>query len=250
MASTAVKAISLHKAIAANGSWSRRIAGALIVKGDVTLNGKVCRRPEIRVVPTDEIRVKNQVIETSAPPARMWKYHKPPGLITTRHDPQGRPTIFDALPLDLPRVVSVGRLDVYSEGLMLLTTSGQLARQLELPSSAFIRRYNVLVTGSRHITSDIVMTLDRGLELPDGLKLKPITAQVSPPHATGRRWVAMSLREGKKREIRRCWEYFGFGVSRLIRVGYGPFDLDHLPPGQFEKVADVQGTIRASRSSK
>lgn len=232
--------LGLQKFLARTGQWSRRAAQALVLNGRVMLNSQRTRSPAVRVCEGDSVQVDGGPPLQLPPPEshRLWRYHKPPGLITTHSDPKGRPTVFDAVRiLGLPRVVSAGRLDVDSEGLLLLTTSGPLSRFFELPASGFRRTYHVLLaTGERQITDEMLHTLRSGIELPGGTRFAPMQVEPEPPRAGGRCWVRMVLAEGKKREIRRAWEAYNFPVLQLMRVAYGPFELGRLSPGTVMEV--------------
>jgi len=198
---------ALEKALGATGRWSRSQAGAIIKEGRVNLNGETCRKPGVRVdAHTDKIAVDGELVLLGAAEPRLFRFHKPVGLITTDSDPQGRPTVFSALPQGLPRLMTVGRLDMKTEGLLMLTTSGPLARMLELPSSGMERQYRAqLATGSeRSVTAEMIAELARGLTLNDGTSFRPITAMVEDREGGGRgsAWVRMTLVEGKKHEVR------------------------------------------------
>jgi 23S rRNA pseudouridine2605 synthase len=237
--------VALAKLVARSGV-SRRVADTLVRDARVTLNGEVCRTGQTRVISDDTVAVDGVRVEISSEQPRVWRFHKPVGLITTHDDPQGRPTVFSALPPDMPRVISVGRLDVRSQGLLLLTTSGKLAGRLEHPSSAFLRSYDVQIAlGRRSVTDEMLAAMESGLTLADGFRFRPMQVERMPAvrdfsAAEGHRgspgWFEVHLREGKKHEVRRAWRHFGFDVSRLIRVGYGPFILGGLPPGECEEV--------------
>jgi 23S rRNA pseudouridine2605 synthase len=166
------------------------------------------------------------------PETRLWRYHKPSGLISTHRDPTGRPTVFDCLPKELGRVVSVGRLDLSSEGLLLLTTSGKLARHLELPSTGWTRRYRVRAFGS--VNAAKLAELKRGVTV-GGVRYGPIVARVDRQKQSNV-WLTVSLTEGKNREVRRVLEHLGLTVNRLIRIGFGPFQLGNLAPGEIVEV--------------
>eukprot|EP00965_Chrysotila_dentata_P182126 6013926-Pleurochrysis_carterae.AAC.3 len=173
----------------------------------------------------------------AAPLPRLWRYYKPAGLLTTHKDPEGRPTVFDSLPPSLPRVVSVGRLDMQTEGLLLLTDSGQFARMLELPDAKIERLYEVqLVTGSRGIDQQMLHEIEAGIVFADGTRLRKIDVRVV-SQGERRATLTMRLREGKKREVRRIWEeHFGFRVRKLQRRAYGPFQIGLLDPGELKEV--------------
>ncbi|MGQ3031316.1 MAG: pseudouridine synthase, partial [Ferrovibrionaceae bacterium] len=162
-----------------------------------------------------------------AEPSRLWLYHKPKGLVTSHRDPQGRPTVFASLPPGLPRVISVGRLDFNSEGLLLLTNDGEIARRMELPSTGWLRRYRVRVHGAPD--QKVLDRLDQGITV-DGIAYGSIKAAVDKVQGSNT-WLTMTLREGKNREIRKVLDFFGMPVSRLIRVAYGPFQLGQLEEG-------------------
>ncbi|RMD95170.1 MAG: pseudouridine synthase, partial [Alphaproteobacteria bacterium] len=165
-------------------------------------------------------------------PPRLWLYHKPAGLVTTARDEKGRPTIFDRLPPDLPRVMPVGRLDINSEGLLLLTNDGEIKRRLELPSTGWLRRYRVRVKGTP--TEDMLAPLREGLTL-EGERFQPMQVTVDRQQGANA-WLTVGIREGKKREIRRAMEAVGLTVNRLIRISYGPFQLGQLKPGEVREV--------------
>jgi 23S rRNA pseudouridine2605 synthase len=163
----------------------------------------------------------------------LWRYHKPAGLVTSHRDPEGRPTVFASLPPHLPRVVSVGRLDINSEGLLLLTNDGELARRLELPAQGWIRRYRARVHGD--VTQKDLDRLANGVTL-DGVRYGPVTAELERTKGHNS-WVTVSLKEGKNREVKRLMEHLGLKVARLIRVSFGPFHLGHLPEGAVDEIA-------------
>jgi 23S rRNA pseudouridine2605 synthase len=226
----------LAKAIAASGLCSRRAAEALIAESKVTVDGTPVTTPAFTVTPDQVIAVAGKRLQRVAP-IRLFLYHKPPGLITTHRDPQGRPTVFDALPRTLPRVVSVGRLDLNSEGLLLLTTSGALARALELPANALPRRYRVRAFGA--MTQSMLEAMRKGPTV-EGIHYGPMEVSLGENYTlTGRPgnyWLNVTLREGKNREIRRVFAYFDCKVSRLMRMAYGPFELGSLPRAEIKEV--------------
>jgi 23S rRNA pseudouridine2605 synthase len=203
----------------------------MIAEGRVSIDGKVAATPAINVTSANRITVDGQAL--AAPErVRLWLYNKPKGLITSHRDPANRPTVFAALPDAMPPVISVGRLDLNAEGLLLLTNDGAVARRLELPSTGWIRRYRVRVFGTPDAKA--LAKLARGLTV-DGVTFGPITATVE--RGTGANcWLAVSLREGKNREIRKAMEAIGHPVSRLIRVAYGPFQLGKLESGEVREV--------------
>lgn len=233
----------IAKVIAAAGICSRRDAERLIEQGRVRVNGNTLSTPATLVEPSDVIEVDGQRVKVKQQAPRLFRYHKPAGLMTTHKDPEGRPTVFEYLPPHLPRVVSVGRLDYDSEGLLLLTTSGELSRALELPMNAMARSYRVRVNGQ--ITDKHLHMLARGVEI-EGEKFRPIDVVPDTDKTSGRnRWLTVTLREGKNREIRRVFEYFGYPVSRLIRVGYAGIELGDLAPNEVKEVpaGDVEALL-------
>ena len=222
----------IAKAMARAGLCSRRDAEKLIAEGRVTLNGEKVTTPATKVGENDLITVDGRPI-AEAEPARLWRYHKPAGLVTTHRDPAGRATVFASLPKHLPRVVSVGRLDVNSEGLLLLTNDGALARKLELPSEGWTRRYRVRLFGK--VTQADLDRLARGIAIA-GVRYGPVIAELERakgPYA----WANVSLTEGKNREVKRLMEHLGLKVARLIRVAYGPFHLGQLAEGAVEEIS-------------
>ena len=221
----------IAKVLARAGIASRRDAEKLIEAGRVTLNGKVLKTPAVKVTSRDKIEFDGQRVSAKEP-TRLWRYHKPSGLLTSHKDPQGRPTVFEHLPEGLPRVISVGRLDMTSEGLLLLTNDGELARMLELPSTAWARRYRARAYG--RITQDRLDTLKDGIII-DGVPTGPIEATIDRQQGDNA-WIDVTLREGKNREVRRALDTVGLRVNRLIRVSYGPFQLATLPSGEVEEV--------------
>jgi 23S rRNA pseudouridine2605 synthase len=220
----------IAKMIARAGVCSRRDAERLIEAGRVVVNGKKIKSPALNVSASDKILVDDKPLPQQEP-VRLWRYHKPRGRMTSHKDPQGRPTVFDALPDHLPRVISVGRLDFNTEGLMLLTTDGDLARHLELPSTGWRRRYKVRAFGK--VTQAQLDTLKNGITI-ENVRYGEISAQLEREGVNP--WINMSITEGKNREVRRVMEHLGLKVSRLIRLSYGPFQLNDLKPGSVEEV--------------
>lgn len=227
----------IAKVIARAGLASRRGAEEMIAAGRVTVNGQAIESPALNVLPTDKITVDNTPLTEPDKP-RLWRYHKPAGLVTTTKDEQGRETIFDKLPEDLPRVLSVGRLDLNSEGLLLLTNDGGIKRKLELPSTGWLRRYRVRVHGKPDDAT--FAPLRDGLTL-EGERFQPMQLTLDRQQGANA-WVTVGLREGKNREIRRAMEAVGLTVNRLIRLSYGPFQLGDLKSGNVEEVR--QKTMR------
>jgi 23S rRNA pseudouridine2605 synthase len=221
----------IAKAIAHAGLCSRRDAEAWIAAGRVAVNGKVLTTPAHVVSPQDSITVDGKPLP-EAQTARLWRYHKRRGLVTSHKDPQGRKTVFEVLPPELPRVVSVGRLDINTEGLLLLTTDGALARHLELPSTGWLRRYRVRAHG--RVTQEALDRLRQGVTL-DGIQYGPVEARIDREKGSNL-WLTIALREGKNREVKRIAEHLGLTVNRLIRVSFGPFALGDLPEGAVEEV--------------
>jgi 23S rRNA pseudouridine2605 synthase len=234
----------IAKLLARAGVASRHGAEAMIAAGRVSVDGVVLATPAVKVAPGQDVRVDGEPI-AQAEPARLFRYHKPAGLLVTRHDPEGRPTVFDHLPKELPRLMAVGRLDFNSEGLLLLTNDGGLARVLELPSTGWIRRYRVRAHG--RVTQGELDKLAKGLTV-DGERFGPIRAKLeaTKDRAKDRAardgkgaanvWITVALEEGKKREVRRALETLGLTVNRLIRVAYGPFQLGALERGEVAEV--------------
>ena len=224
----------IAKVMARAGVCSRRDAEAWIETGRVSLNGRVLKSPAINVGPDDQIDIDGAPLPQRER-TRLFLFHKPSGLVTSAHDPEGRPTVFAFLNSnygDLPRVVSVGRLDINTEGLLLVTNDGGLARALELPATGWTRRYRVRAHG--HITQAQLDVLRQGVTI-DSVKYAPIEALLERVQGANA-WIAMTLTEGKNREVKRVMEHLGLDVTRLIRVSYGPFQLNDLTPGAIEEV--------------
>ncbi|MCH8188154.1 MAG: rRNA pseudouridine synthase [Proteobacteria bacterium] len=221
----------IAKAIARAGVCSRRQAERLIAEGRVTLDGTRLDSPAVNVAAGARITIDGKPLPAPAP-VGLWRYHKPKGLITTAHDPQGRPTVFEALPPDLGRVLSIGRLDLNSEGLLLLTNDGALKRRLELPAGAWTRRYRVRVHG--RVEPAALAGLAGGVTV-SGVDYGPIQAELERQSGSNA-WLSMAFAEGKNREVRRVLEHLGLTVNRLIRIAYGPFQLGRLARGQVDAV--------------
>lgn len=221
----------IAKRLARAGLCSRRDAERWITDGRVAVNGTTLDSPACVVRPGDIVQVDGKVIPEPEP-ARLWRYHKPSGLVTTARDEKGRATVFERLPPDMPRVISIGRLDLTTEGLLLLTNDGELARFLELPATGWTRRYRVRVFGE--VDEKKLADLEKGPTI-EGVKYGPIEAALD--RIQGRNaWLTVSLKEGKNREIRKVMEALGLQVNRLIRVAYGPFQLGKLEEGAVEEV--------------
>lgn len=221
----------IAKVLARAGVASRREAERYIEAGRVSVNGKVIDSPALNVTARDRIAVDGKPLAEAEPP-RLWRYYKPLGLVTSARDEKGRDTVFDHLPEDLPRVMSIGRLDLNSEGLLLLTNDGELKRRLELPSTGWMRKYRVRVNGS--VDDPLLEPLRRGI-VADGEKFQPMLVTLDRQQGANA-WLTVGIREGKNREIRRAMEQVGLKVNRLIRVSYGPFQLGDLPSGGVEEV--------------
>jgi 23S rRNA pseudouridine2605 synthase len=222
----------IAKVIARAGVCSRRDAERLIAQGRVKVNGEPIHSPATKVTAEDHVEVDGKSLPKSEG-ARLWRYHKPPGLIVSHRDPKGRQTVFEALPRHLPRVVSIGRLDLNAEGLLLLTNNGELERQLELPATGWVRRYRVRVHG--RIDERALAQLKDGIEI-DGIRYGTIEASVERRQGSNT-WLSIALKEGKNREIKRVCEHLGLKVGRLIRISYGPFQLGELVRGGIEEVS-------------
>jgi 23S rRNA pseudouridine2605 synthase len=230
-AGTAEKGERIAKRIARAGLASRRDAERMIMEGRVRLNGRLVETPATIVAAADRIEVDGAAL-SEPERTRLWLFHKPKGLVTTNRDPEGRPTIFTVLPKELPRVMTVGRLDINTEGLLLLTNDGGLARVLELPATGWLRRYRVRAHGS--IDQTTLDKLRRGISI-GGMVYGGIEAAIERVQGSNL-WLTVGLREGKNREVRRVLEHLGLSVNRLIRISYGPFQLGELEPGGVEEV--------------
>src|SRR5882757_6696050 len=231
MASNQNEGERIAKVIARAGLASRREAEAWIEAGRVAVNGSVIRSPALNVGPKDRITVDGEPLPERER-TRLFLFHKPRGLVTTTADPEGRPTIFGALPKDTPRVVTVGRLDMNTEGLLLLTNDGGLARALELPATGWLRRYRVRAYGQ--IQQARLDGLRNGIVV-DGIRYGAIEATLDREQGDNC-WITFAMREGKNREIRNVLGELGLKVNRLIRLSYGPFQLAELPAGAVEEV--------------
>jgi len=221
----------IAKVIARAGMCSRRDAEKLIAAGRVAVNGETIHSPALNITPDQVVWVDGKPLAEPERP-RLWRYHKPSGLVTTHRDPEGRPTVFQNLPKTLPRVMSIGRLDVNSEGLLLLTNDGALARRMELPAAGWTRKYRVRLFGKVGQTD--LDRLAEGVTIA-GVKYGPVIADLE--RAKGMyAWASVSLTEGKNREVKRLMEFLGLKVARLIRIQYGPFHLGQLDEGAVEEI--------------
>jgi len=221
----------IAKFLARSGVASRRASERLIEEGRIRVNGTVLKTPAFKVTDKDIVLFDNKPIAEKQPP-RLWRYHKPPGLVTSHSDEKGRETVFDTLPKDLGRVISIGRLDINSEGLLLLTNDGELARALELPSTAWQRKYRARAYG--RVTQEQLDTLKNGIAI-EGIPTGPIEAVLDRQKGDNV-WVSVTIREGKNREVRRALDSLDLRVNRLIRTSYGPFQLSNLAKGGVEEV--------------
>jgi 23S rRNA pseudouridine2605 synthase len=227
------------KLLARVGLCSRRDAERWIAAGRVSVDGQVLTTAAVTVTAANDVRVDGVPLPNPER-ARLWRYHKPDGLLTTHRDEKGRPTVFDALPEELPRVISVGRLDLNSEGLLLLTNDGGLARRLELPATGWLRRYKVRVHGE--VNPDRLAALKKGITI-DGVAYGSIEASLERLQGSNA-WISLALREGKNREVRRVLEHLGLPVTRLIRLSFGAFQLGNLARGE---VAEVPKKVLAEQ---
>ncbi len=221
----------IAKVMARAGLCSRREAERWIDAGRVIVNGEKLTSPACVVGPADVVLVDSKPLPTRQE-SRLWRYHKPTGLVTSHRDNEGRQTVFDALPKTLPRVISVGRLDLTSEGLLLLTNDGDLARKLELPATAWTRRYRVRAHG--RAKDEDLEALKKGIKI-DGIRYGPIDAAFE-KRTGANAWLTVSIKEGKNREVRKVMEHLGLTVNRLIRTAYGPFQLGYLKRSEVEEV--------------
>jgi len=221
----------IAKFLARAGVASRRECERLIEAGRVTVNGVVVTHPATLVGKDDAFAVDGRAV-AGLEQSKIWRYHKPAGLVTTARDPQGRPTVFAALPKTLPRLISVGRLDINTEGLLLLTNDGGLARYLEHPAQAIARTYRIRAHGN--VDETAIAKLAKGVTV-DGIRYRPVQTTLDSRHGSNC-WLTMTLREGKSREIKKLLEHVGLQVTRLIRTAYGPFQLGRLAQGAVEEV--------------
>ena len=231
MKDQANKGERIAKIIARAGLASRREAERLILDGRVKVNGNIINSPALNLTINDAIEVDGKLL-SQPEETRLWIYHKPVGLISTSKDEKNRPTIFDNLPKEMPRVLSIGRLDLNSEGLLLLTNDGELKRCLELPSTGWLRRYRVRVKG--RLNDSMLEPLRQGIFV-EGTHFKPM--EISFDRQTGANaWLSIGLREGKNREIRKALAFVGLPVNRLLRISFGDFELGKLKKGEVQEV--------------
>ncbi len=230
----------IAKVIARAGLASRREAETWIAAGRVSVNGALISSPALNVTPADRIAVDGAPLRARER-TRLFLYHKPRGLVTTHSDPEGRDTIFRALPKGLPRLISVGRLDINTEGLLLLTNDGGLARVLELPATGWLRRYRVRALG--RVRQEALDRLRTGVTI-DGIRYGPIEATLDREQGANV-WLTFGIREGKNREVRKVLETLGLRVNRLIRVAFGPFELGDLEDGAVKEIetADLRASL-------
>ena len=221
----------LAKFMARSGVCSRRDAEELIKQKRVTVNGEIIDTPAYNVEGTEKILLDGEKLP-EIEQTRLWIYHKPAGLLTTHKDTEARATVFEHLPIGLPRVISVGRLDLNSEGLLLLTNNGELSRKLELPENGWSRRYKVRVHG--FVNKNKLADLAKGATV-DGINYGPVKVELESQNGTNS-WLVVTLSEGKNREIRKLMKSIGLEVARLIRLSYGPFQLGSLKKGEVREV--------------
>jgi 23S rRNA pseudouridine2605 synthase len=225
-----IKGQRVAKVIARSGFCSRREAEQIISEGRVKVNGVVIETPAT-LITDHSIKIDDKLLTEKQPP-KVWAFHKPRGFITTNKDPKARKTIFEILPKQLPRVVTIGRLDINTEGLLLLTNDGEVARYVELPSSKWSRVYRARVFGK--IDMERLQKLQKGIVI-DGIKYNGITVEMEQERDFNS-WLKISLTEGKNREIKKVLEYFGLKVSRLIRISFGPFQLGKMAVGEVKEI--------------
>ena len=225
----------IAKVIARGSKFSRRDAEKLIADGRVKIDNQIILQPNVNVTSSNNIKLDNKSINFK-PELELYKYYKPRGVLVTHHDPENRKTIFDDLPKKFEKMISIGRLDYDSEGLLLLTNNGDIKRTMELPNNNWKRTYRVRVHG--RVEDDIILKFKKGLKI-DRMRYKPILANIDNT-SNSYTWLTMTLTEGKNREIRNIFEAFGMIVTRLIRVSYGPYKLNKLNKSEFEKLKYIE----------
>ena len=225
----------IAKVIARGSKFSRRDAEKLIADGRVKIDNQIILKPNVNVTSSNNIKLDNKSINFK-PELELYKYYKPRGVLVTHHDPENRKTIFDDLPKKFEKMISIGRLDYDSEGLLLLTNNGDIKRTMELPNNNWKRTYRVRVHG--RVEDDIILKFKKGLKI-DRMHYKPILANIDNT-SNSYTWLTMTLTEGKNREIRNIFEAFGMIVTRLIRVSYGPYKLNKLNKSEFEKLKYIE----------
>ena len=233
----------IAKFMARSGVCSRRDAEDIIRQKRVSVDGVVIDSPAFNVEGTENILLDGEKLP-AIEPTRLWLYYKPQGLVTSHKDERNRDTVFDNLPPEMPRVISVGRLDLNSEGLLLLTNNGELSRKLELPENSWSRRYKVRVHG--YVDKAKLAELAKGMVI-DGVNYGPVKAELESQNGTNS-WLLITLTEGKNREIRKLMKYIGLEVARLIRLSYGPFQLGNLQKGEVREV--TQKVLKEQLGSK
>lgn len=236
----------IAKVLARAGIGSRRAVERMIEARMVKINDYVVESPATLITSVEGITVDGQKVEEPEP-ARLWIYHKPTGRLTTYYDPEGRPTIFEALPANMPRVISVGRLDLNTEGLLLLTNDGGLARWLELPSTGWVRTYRVRVNGRFHHKR--LEEISKGVTI-EGINYRKVEIELDERKEGVNQWLTIKIREGKNREVRKLLEYAGMTVTRLLRTSYGPFELKKIQRGSIEEIAKSELLINCKEFFK
>ncbi|MCF6196751.1 MAG: rRNA pseudouridine synthase [Emcibacter sp.] len=222
----------IAKMLARAGVGSRRAVERMIAAGMVKINDEVITTPATLITSIKGITVDGMVVQPPAP-TKLWKYHKPAGRMTTYYDPEGRPTVFEAMPSNMPRVLSVGRLDLNTEGLLLMTNDGELARWLELPSTGWLRTYKVRCHG--YFDREKVAEIRRGVTIED-VKYRGVKININENREKSNIWLTIGIKEGKNREVRKLLDYIGLQVTRLIRLSYGPFELGEIERGGLQEV--------------
>jgi len=234
-----LKGERIAKMLARAGVGSRRAVERMIAAGMVKQNDQVITTPATLISSVEGITVDGMVVRPPEP-TTLWKYHKPAGRVTTYYDEQGRPTVFEAMPENMPRVLSVGRLDLNTEGLLLMTNDGELARWLELPSSGWLRTYKVRCYG--YFDREKVAEIRRGITL-EGVQYRGVKIDIDESREKSNIWLTIGIREGKNREVRKLLDYIGLQVTRLIRLSFGPFELGEIKRGAIEQISAKELTL-------